>query len=304
MQCGHADVLRALLQCGSQPEAVDCRGWSALHYASFGGQATSARVLLLHGGSRAAAVLDAPSGRGETPLALAAFGQHQKCAEVLLSSGADLGLLSNAADRAYLKQLAAAMAAAPNAHDGGCSSSGSGAARNGQLREELAKAAGARPGMARPAWPEWGAAPTNPRASAPPVASHQFSGSEGDQLASEPVSPQELRPPRTRRVPNTRAAGLPALYDNGNHSNDTLRRPMSAAAAMAAAKAGGLEQSPRPVAAQSLSARPSPTKDDGASGRATAKEAAWELRERKFGSVPLLLHRPTGLLFTSVPVDR
>ncbi|PNG99343.1 Histone-lysine N-methyltransferase EHMT2, partial [Tetrabaena socialis] len=280
---GHAEVLRSLLHRGSQPDLVDHRGWSALHYAGFGGQAASARALLQHGGPRAAAVLDAPNAKGETALALAAFGRRQECAEVLLSNGADLALLSNAADRAYLEQLAAAKAAAPNAGGGGGSSSG-GAAQNGQ---PLAS----RPGAARRAAPDGGAALGSPSASARPGVMHQFSGSpsEYEQLASEPVSPQGLRP---RRVPSNRTAALPALHDNGSGA------PSSAAAAMES------EQSPRPAADRSPSASPSPDKGDGASaGGAAAKEAAWELRERKFGGVPLLLHRPTGLLFTSVPAD-
>ena len=70
------------LAAGVSPAAVDHKGWSALHFAVFNGNAAVARVLLRHG-----APVDARTDVGSTPLL---WANRVECCRLLLLAGADV----------------------------------------------------------------------------------------------------------------------------------------------------------------------------------------------------------------------
>ncbi|EFJ48139.1 hypothetical protein VOLCADRAFT_35590, partial [Volvox carteri f. nagariensis] len=88
-QRGHVDVLRVLLGRGAQATAVDQRGWTALHFGAFAGHAASVRAILTATAPSArSSLLELRTGKGETALALAAFGRKEECCRALMDYGA------------------------------------------------------------------------------------------------------------------------------------------------------------------------------------------------------------------------
>ena len=82
---GHVEIGRILLENGADIERRHGRSiWTALHTASFWGNARFVRMLLEHG-----ADIDARDGAHVTPLILAAKEGHAEVVRVLLEHGAD-----------------------------------------------------------------------------------------------------------------------------------------------------------------------------------------------------------------------
>eukprot|EP00198_Chlamydomonas_reinhardtii_P008868 XP_001698205.1 predicted protein [Chlamydomonas reinhardtii] len=111
-QKGHVDVIRSLLFRGAHMGAADDRGWTALHFAAAAGQAVAARALLTAAAGGRGGLLEAQNGKGETALALAAFGRKEEVVRVLLLSGARRQAVQDAADSDYVAKLARAAGAA------------------------------------------------------------------------------------------------------------------------------------------------------------------------------------------------
>ena len=80
---GEADTARVLVEYGASLEAVDREGMTALMWASREGQEDTARVLVEHGAS-----LEAVDGEGNTALKFASDYGYRKVAKVLCKHGA------------------------------------------------------------------------------------------------------------------------------------------------------------------------------------------------------------------------
>ncbi|KXZ42280.1 hypothetical protein GPECTOR_169g184 [Gonium pectorale] len=270
-QRGHIDVLRVLLACGAQLTAADQRGWTALHYAAFSGQVASIQALLAPGPGRVD-LLDAKNTKGETALALAAFGRKDDCCKALITAGAQPSLVADATDRDYALKLkpasAEVMAEVPTAAaaadgdvdgvasviqpasggDGGAGGAGGAKKRGPRLAVLAVRNAAANGGS--PA-----AGPSANLSARPGI---QFSGTldEYERI----ITPQPSEPPSTLDGP---------FFDLG-----------AGGGFIKAAGRGGGGSPPR-----------------------HGSHPAWKLHEYSHKGVPFLVHRPTGLLFTSVPED-
>ena len=82
-QHGHAEVARALLQRGAEPDRTNDHCHSPLWLAAYTGDADMARLLLDHG-----AAVDRPDRDGVTPLWVACRGAHEAVAQLLAARGA------------------------------------------------------------------------------------------------------------------------------------------------------------------------------------------------------------------------
>ena len=78
------DVLRKMLDLGSDPNLKDSNGWSALHYACQLGDFESVQILLNN-----RAIIDAYSNNKRIPLHLAAYRGYPEIVEYLLSNESD-----------------------------------------------------------------------------------------------------------------------------------------------------------------------------------------------------------------------
>ena len=78
------DVLRKMLDLGSDPNIKDSNGWSALHYACQLGDYQSVEILLGNG-----ALIDAYSNNKRIPLHLASYRGFSNIVEYLLKNGSD-----------------------------------------------------------------------------------------------------------------------------------------------------------------------------------------------------------------------
>ena len=83
---GHQEVLAALLRCGARPGTTDARGRGALHAAASAGQLTAVQCLVSSPGTE----LEARDGQGRTALMMASYGGHAAVARLLLEAGAAL----------------------------------------------------------------------------------------------------------------------------------------------------------------------------------------------------------------------
>lgn len=111
-QRGHVDVMRVLLGRGAQATTVDQRGWTALHFGAFSGQAAAIRAIIsATASSSRASLLELRSSKGETALALAAFGRKDDCCRALIQAGAKPALINDPGDREYVLKLQPASAA-------------------------------------------------------------------------------------------------------------------------------------------------------------------------------------------------
>ena len=78
------DVLKKMLDLGSDPNIKDSNGWSALHYSCQLGDYNSVEILLNNGAS-----IDAYSNNKRIPLHLAAYRGFPNIVELLLKNGSD-----------------------------------------------------------------------------------------------------------------------------------------------------------------------------------------------------------------------
>ncbi len=81
---GNIEAVRRLLDVGASP---DNDGWTAMHYAAFGGHADVATLLIERG-----ADLDAIAPNGQTPLMLAAGAGKLALVRILVEADADMDL--------------------------------------------------------------------------------------------------------------------------------------------------------------------------------------------------------------------
>ena len=81
---GLTDLVSHLLQHGATPNAVNDRGWSALHFAAQEGHTALARLLI-----EAGAEVDLRDQDGNTPLSNAVFSRSTDVVRVLINVGAD-----------------------------------------------------------------------------------------------------------------------------------------------------------------------------------------------------------------------
>lgn len=81
---GHVDTVKRLLDAGAD---IHNKGWNALHYAAYSGQAEIARLLISH-----KADLDARAPNGQTALMLAATAGHLEMVKLLVDADADMDL--------------------------------------------------------------------------------------------------------------------------------------------------------------------------------------------------------------------
>ncbi len=89
-------AVQMLLTQGAQVSAIDARGDSALHAASFRGVYTVVRVLLRRGAS-----VNVQNNQGQTPLHLSSEQGFETTVRALIQSGADTGIKNNSGDTAY-----------------------------------------------------------------------------------------------------------------------------------------------------------------------------------------------------------
>ena len=82
---GRTDVLPALVQAGGDISAIDVKGYTPLILASYNGSEAATALLL----ARGAAVDQADTGRGNTPLMGVAFKGYANIAQMLLEAGAN-----------------------------------------------------------------------------------------------------------------------------------------------------------------------------------------------------------------------
>lgn len=80
---GHYEAVRVLIDAGAEIDRH--RGWTALHYAAFGGSPSVVGYLLVRGANK-----NALAPNGYTPLMLAARNGHLEAARVLLHNGPEL----------------------------------------------------------------------------------------------------------------------------------------------------------------------------------------------------------------------
>ena len=78
------EVLKKMLDLGSDPNIKDSNGWSALHYACQLGDYDSVEILINHG-----ALINAYSNNKRIPLHLAAYKGYPNIVELLLKNGSD-----------------------------------------------------------------------------------------------------------------------------------------------------------------------------------------------------------------------
>lgn len=88
---GYLNMVRYLLTAGSDPDAVDDEGWTALHYACSEGQLAVAEELVLWARAR----VNIPDRDGETALVKAVKEKHVMIVLLLLEHGGDSKGLSN-----------------------------------------------------------------------------------------------------------------------------------------------------------------------------------------------------------------
>ncbi len=83
---GELEIVRRLLQAGSDTNAVDDRGWTPLHFAA--AQSNAACIALLVGSGASVGVRDA---FGNTPLGKAVYASagDGECIKLLRAAGAD-----------------------------------------------------------------------------------------------------------------------------------------------------------------------------------------------------------------------
>ena len=84
---GHADVVAALVEHGTDVDELGPGGNAALHHAASSGETDTIRLLCLKG-----AVVDKVSGDGLTPLYMAAVGNFMGATQALLVAGADVSI--------------------------------------------------------------------------------------------------------------------------------------------------------------------------------------------------------------------
>lgn len=89
---GETIPVARLLADGAEIDAVDVRGYTALHWAVLGGSKPVAQLLLDHGAN-----VDAQDHQGNTPLHYAAQG-HLALASLLLERGAKQNMSNNNGD--------------------------------------------------------------------------------------------------------------------------------------------------------------------------------------------------------------
>lgn len=94
IEAGKYECVEQLIQSGVDVCASDTLGTSPLGLAAFKGDTDILRLLL--DDPRTRSVLDKPDGNGRTPLMMAAIGGSQPCVELLIQSGADLGVIDAA----------------------------------------------------------------------------------------------------------------------------------------------------------------------------------------------------------------
>ena len=78
------DVLKKMLDLGSDPNIKDSNGWSALHYACQLGDFNSVEILINNGAS-----IDSYSNNKRIPLHLASYRGYSNIVELLLKNGSD-----------------------------------------------------------------------------------------------------------------------------------------------------------------------------------------------------------------------
>uniref|UniRef100_A0A672FHN6 Ankyrin repeat and EF-hand domain containing 1a n=1 Tax=Salarias fasciatus TaxID=181472 RepID=A0A672FHN6_SALFA len=83
--CGNYEVVRYLLNKGTNIDACDQFFWTPLHQAAFSGQVKIVELLVAHG-----ATVDAPSVCGATPLMRAIETSRPACVDFLIKAGADV----------------------------------------------------------------------------------------------------------------------------------------------------------------------------------------------------------------------
>eukprot|EP01135_Chromosphaera_perkinsii_P011025 Nk52_evm59s2309 gene=Nk52_evmTU59s2309 len=79
----NADCVRALLQCGASHDFKDIQGWTALHWAAYGGNSENVELLFVAGAN-----LNAVSNHGQVPSELAFFQGHSNVG-MFIRSGAE-----------------------------------------------------------------------------------------------------------------------------------------------------------------------------------------------------------------------
>lgn len=87
-ECGSREVFELLLEHGASPDIKDRKGWTALHGASYRGRVEMAQQLLML--PQMQALVNAPAGKGNTPLHLACRQGHSQVAQMLVAAGATL----------------------------------------------------------------------------------------------------------------------------------------------------------------------------------------------------------------------
>ena len=98
---GDEKRVRELVAAGAKLDLVNGGGWSALHWASYSGQARIAKLLLDGKYEGKGAAINLQTSNGDTALIWASFDGHEAVVRLLLERGADVTLRTDGSTALY-----------------------------------------------------------------------------------------------------------------------------------------------------------------------------------------------------------